>query len=146
EFSEAVNRDSLRVSVDGRDVTPQVYANPNGFDVTPNWELVPGTHHVAVTGTTAAGASFNSGWSFNTAAGAAANFVRAIAPGPGSKVGSSFTLSGRTLPGSHVHIVASGTATALGGLFQIGTGTFQTDVTADGSGNFSAPIALNAVS
>jgi hypothetical protein len=45
-----------------------------------------------------------------------------------------------------VHIVASGEASALGGLLQIGTGTFQTDVTADSSGHFSAPIALNAVS
>ncbi len=146
QFSEAVNRDSLRVSVDGRDVTPYVYANPNGFNVTPNWELTPGTHHVSVTGTTAAGASFNTGWSFNTAAGAAANYVRNISPGPGAKVSSSFTLSGQTLPGSSVHVVASGEATALGGLLQVGTGTFQTDVTADGNGNFSAQIGLNAVS
>lgn len=146
QFSETVNRDSLRVSVDGRDVTSLVYANPNGFDVTPNWELTPGTHHVTVSGTTAAGATFNTGWSFNTAAGAAANFLRNLSPGPGSKVSSSFTLSGTTVAGSHVHIVASGEATALGGLFQVGTGTFQTDVTADGSGNFSAPIGLNAVS
>lgn len=146
QFSQAVNRDSLRVSVDGRDVTSQVYANTNGFNVTANWELVPGTHHVAVSGTTTGGASFSTGWSFNTAAGAAANYIRAISPAPGTRVSSSFTLSGRTLPGSHVHIVASGEATALGGLFQIGTGTFQTDVTADGNGNFSAPIALNAVS
>lgn len=146
QFSEPVNRDSLRVSVDGRDVTPQVYANPNGFNVTANQELTPGTHHVTVGGTTAAGEGFNTGWSFNTQAGAAANYLHSLSPGPGSKVGSSFTLSGTTVPGSHVHVVASGEASALGGLFQIGTGTFQTDVTADGNGHFSAPIALNAVS
>ncbi len=146
QFSEPVNRDSLRVSVDGRDVTSQVYANPNGFDVTPNWELVPGTHHVAVNGTTTAGAGFNSGWSFTTGAGAAPNYVRNVSPGPGSRVGSSFTLNGTTVPGSTVHVVASGEATALGGLLQVGTGTFQTDVTADGNGNFSVPISLNAVS
>lgn len=146
EFSEAVNRDSLRVSVDGHDVTSQVYANPNGFDVTPNFELAPGTHRVSVTGSTTAGPQFNTGWSFTTAAGAAANRIVNVAPPPGSRVGSNFTLRGRTRPGSHVHIVASGSAAALGGLLQIGTGTFQTDVTADGNGNFSAPIALNAVS
>jgi hypothetical protein len=146
EFSESVNRDTLKVSVDGRDVTPLVYANTNGFDVTPNWELTPGTHHVAVTGSTAAGPAFNTGWSFQTSAGAAPNTLTIVSPGPGSKVGSQFTVRGRTLPGSHVHIVATGEATALGGLLQIGTGTFQTDVTADANGNFSAPIALNAVS
>lgn len=146
EFSEPVNRDSLRVSVDGRDLTTNVYANTNGFDVTPNWELVPGTHHVAVSGSTVAGASFSTGWSFSTSAGAAPNFISSISPSPGSKVGSNFTLRGRTLAGSHVHIVASGEASALGGLLQVGTGTFQTDVTADGNGYFSTPIALNAVS
>jgi hypothetical protein len=146
QFSEAVNRDSLHVTVDGRDVTSDVYANPNGFDVTPNWELAPGTHRVRVTGTTAAGASFNTGWSFSTAAGAASNYIRSLSPGPGARVGSSFTLSGTTLPGSHVHIVASGQASTLGGLLQIGTGTFQTDTTADASGRFSAQIAMNAVS
>lgn len=146
QFSEAVNRDSLRVSVDGRDVTPEVYANTNGFDVAPNWELAPGSHHVAVSGSTAAGASFNTGWSFSTAAGASANYIRNLSPGPGSRVGSSFTLSGTTLPGSQVHIVASGQASTLGGLLQLGTGTFQTDTTADGNGRFSASIGLNAVS
>lgn len=146
QFSESVNRDSLRVSVDGRDLTPNVYANTNGFNVTPNWELSPGTHRVAVSGTTTAGATFNTGWSFSTAAGAAANYLRGLSPGPGSKVGSNFTLSGTTLPGSTVHVVASGEASALGGLFQVGTGTFQTDATADGNGRFSVGIGLNAVS
>jgi|SRR5579884_2068052 len=145
-FSEPVNRDSLHVTIDGRDVTSLVYANTNGFNVTPNFELPPGTHRVAVSGTTSAGATFNTRWSFATAAGASANTIRNLSPGPGAKVGSSFTLTGRTLPGSTVHIVASGSSSALGGLFQIGTGTFQTDVTADGNGYFNAPIALNAVS
>lgn len=145
-FSEPVNRDSLRVDVDGRDVTPLVYANPNGFDVTPNFELAPGSHKVTVSGTTTAGASFSRSWSFTTTAGAAANYLRNISPGPGAKVSSSFTLTGHTIPGSRVHVVATGTASTLGGLLQVGTGTFQTDVTADSSGYFSVPIALNAVS
>jgi len=65
-FSESVNRDSLKVSVDGHDVTSLVYANPSGFNVTPDFELTPGTHKVTVSGTTAAGASFTTGWSFST--------------------------------------------------------------------------------
>lgn len=145
-FSEPVNRDSLKVSIDARDVTSLVYANANGFDVTPNFELTPGSHKVAVTGRTTAGATFNTGWSFSTASGAAENYIRSIAPGPGTKVGSSFTLKAQTTPGSKVHIVASGVAGALGGLLQVGTGTFQNDVTADSSGNISVPISLAAVS
>jgi methionine-rich copper-binding protein CopC len=145
-FSEPVNRDSLKVEIDAHDVTSLVYANTNGFNVTPNFELAPGTHKVTLTGSTAAGASFNTGWSFTTASGAAPNTLSNISPGPGSKVSGQFTLRGRTAPGSKVHVVAEGSAATLGGLLQIGTGTFQNDVTADGNGNFSVPISLNAVS
>lgn len=145
-FGQSVNRDSLRVSIDGRDVTPLVYANSNGFNVTPNFELTPGTHQVTATGTTASGSSFSNSWSFTTNAGAAANTITNLSPSPGSRVSSSFTVSGHTRPGSSVHIVANAAANALGGLLQVGTGTFQTDVQADGNGNFSASIGVNAVS
>lgn len=146
EFSEPVNRDSLRVSVDGRDITSDVYANTNGFDVTPNFELVPGSHRVTVTGTTASGSSFTTGWSFSTSAGASANFINGLNPAAATRIGGSFTLTGRTAPGSQVHIVAEGSSSALGGLLQIGTGTFQTDTTADGNGRFAAQISVNGVS
>lgn len=145
-FSQPVRRNALNVSVDGRDVTPSVYANPNGFNVTANFELYAGTHRVTVSGTTVSGATFSRSWTFYTQAGAAANFINRFSPSPGSRVGGSFTISGHTLPNSRIHIVATGESTALGGLLQIGTGTFQTDVQADGNGNFSAPVALNAVS
>lgn len=145
-FSEPVNRDSLRVSIDGRDVTPLVYANTNGLDVTPNFELTPAAHSVTVTGTTVAGASFSTSWSFHTSAGSAPNSITNISPSPGAQVGGQFTLRGRTRAGSSVHIVASGTASALGGLLQVGTGTFQTDVQADANGYFSVPVSLNGVS
>lgn len=139
-FSEPVNQGSLSVTVDGRDETPQVYANSNGFDLTPNFPLNPGTHRVTVRGTTSAGASFNTGWSFTTSNGAQSNTISALSPSPGSRVSGGFTLSGHTLPNSKVHIVASGQAAAFGGLLSVNTGTFQTDTTADGSGHFSAQI------
>jgi len=145
-FSEPVNRDSIHVSIDGRDVTNEVYANANGFDVTAPFALSTGTHAVRVTGTTQAGSSFDTHWSFTTSNGVATNFVRNLTPAPGGHVGGNFTISGNTLPGSKVHIVASGEASALGGLFQMGTGTFTTDVTADASGRFTAPVSINAVS
>jgi len=145
-FSEPINRDTLRVSIDGRDVTQNVYANPTGFDVTSPFALPNGTHHVRVTGTTQAGANFVTGWSFvsGAASSSSENYIRALQPQAGGVVPSTFLLSGRTLPGSHVHIVASGQASALGGLVQIGTGTFQTDTTADGNGVFRANISINA--
>jgi len=143
-FSEPINRDTLRVSIDGRDVTPSVYANTTGFDVTSPFALTNGTHRVRVTGTTQAGANFVTGWSFVSGAASSENYIRALQPQVGGVVPSTFLLSGRTLPGSHVHIVANGQASAFGGLVQVGTGTFQTDTTADGNGVFRANISINA--
>ena len=144
EFSEPVRRDSLKVTIDGNDVTNDVYANANGFDVTPRAPLSQGSHRVRVSGTTQAGASFSTGWSFSTGAASSTNYVNVVSPAPNSKVSGNFTLKGRTLPNSRVHVVASGEASAFGGLLQVGTGTFQSDATADSNGNFSMSIATNA--
>jgi hypothetical protein len=145
-FSEPVKRDTLRVTVDSRDVTSDVYANANGFDVTPSFSLAAGTHRVQVSGETEAGNSFSRNWTFVTGGSeSSTNYIRNVSPAANAQVSSNFTVSGRTAPNSLVHVVASGEANAFGGLLQIGTGTFQTDVHADGNGDFSAQIALNAV-
>ncbi|HET9029967.1 MAG TPA: copper amine oxidase N-terminal domain-containing protein [Candidatus Aquilonibacter sp.] len=145
-FSEPVAQNSVRVSIDGRDVTNDVYINANGFDVTPSFQLPAGTHHVRVTGTTQAGATFARGWAFNTGGTSMQNYIRNVQPAPNGRVTSSFNFSGRTIPGSQVRIVASGQANVFGGIFQVGTGAYQTTATADGNGVFSAAITLNNVS
>jgi hypothetical protein len=139
-FSEPVQRDSVRVSIDGVDVTNNVYANANGFNVTPSQPLYAGTHRVRVTGVTAAGANFATGWTFSTAAGAANNYLRNIQPATNGQVGRQFTITGTTAPNSRIHVVANSSA-SLGGIFQIGTGTYQTDVTADGNGRFQVQLS-----
>ena len=145
-FSEPVNRDTLHVYVDGQDVSGSTAASTTTFNVTPAFPLNPGTHTVRVTGTTANGASFDTGWSFTTGgAGGTNNALLNISPPDGSTVGSSFTLSGQTRPGAAVHIAATASATAFG-IIPIGTGTFQTDVTADGNGYFSVPVNINTTS
>ena len=144
-FSEPVNRDTLHVYVDGQDVSGSTEASSSSFNVTAPFALNPGTHTVRVTGTTAAGATFDKSWSFTTAAGATSNVLNNISPPDGSTVGSSFTLTGETRPGAAVHIAATASATAFG-IIPVGTGTFQTDVTADGSGYFTVPVNLNTTS
>jgi Copper amine oxidase N-terminal domain len=63
-FSVPMQRDSLRVTLDGRDVTSAVYFNERGFQWTPGRALDPGPHHIAVTGTTRDGANVVTGWYF----------------------------------------------------------------------------------
>jgi hypothetical protein len=143
-YSEPVSNGSLRVSIDGRDITPDVFANSGGFNVTPSFALGSGNHQVNVTGTTQNGASFNTGWSFRTGNAAGTNYIRNVSPTTSSRVQATFDLSGRTMPGSQVHIVASGQTSALGGLLQVGTGSYQTSVQADENGAFYTTVSLNS--
>ena len=63
-FTQPMQRDSIRVSVDGTDVSSAVYFNANGFQYTPRRPFYPGTHTVRVSGTTRGGASFSTSWEF----------------------------------------------------------------------------------
>ena len=63
-FAVPVQQGSVRVMLDGRDVTSAIYLNQRGFQWTPGHPLDPGRHHVEVSGTTRSGASFTTGWDF----------------------------------------------------------------------------------
>ncbi|MHB8179153.1 MAG: copper amine oxidase N-terminal domain-containing protein [Vulcanimicrobiaceae bacterium] len=145
DFSQPIATNSLQVTIDGRNVTQNVYANANGFNVTAPYALNNGRHYVHVTGTTQAGANFSAGWGFRGGSVSSANYIQNLQPQPGAVLPTNFIFSGRTLPGSQVHIVATGETPAFGGLIQIGTGTVQADATADANGMFSANISINAV-
>jgi hypothetical protein len=64
DFAQPMRRSSVRVTVDGKDVTPSVYFNSNGFQYTPRRPLDPGRHTVRVSGTTQSGASVDTSWEF----------------------------------------------------------------------------------
>ena len=142
-FTEPINRDSLRVSLDGRDLTSLTYASPTSFYVSPNYQLGLGEHTVTVSGTTQSGEQFTRSWTFNARNATGANFINDVRPAPNSSgVGSTFTLTGATLPGSSIHIVAQGSQN-LFGVFQVGSGTYQTDTQASAGGIFRAQISLS---
>ncbi|HTZ54936.1 MAG TPA: copper amine oxidase N-terminal domain-containing protein [Candidatus Acidoferrum sp.] len=63
-FTQPVRRDSVRVTIDGNDVSSSVYFNGNGFQYTPRRPFYPGQHSVRVSGVTQNGASFATSWEF----------------------------------------------------------------------------------
>jgi hypothetical protein len=63
-FAVPMQRDSLRVLLDGRDITSAVYFNDRGFQWTPGHPLDPGPHHIQLSGTTRDGATVETGWYF----------------------------------------------------------------------------------
>jgi hypothetical protein len=62
-FSEPVQANTVRVRVDGTDVTNNTQVISNGFNSI-SMQLPSGAHRVRVTGTTQAGARFSTGWTF----------------------------------------------------------------------------------
>ncbi len=145
QFSKSVDPNSVRVTLDGRDVSSTTYVSSTQFLFSPPYDLEPTTHTVRVTGRDADGNAFDRTWSFTSGTSSAQNYVTAVTPASGTTVGSTFTVAGTTVPNAHVHIVAVGTAN-MGGIFTVSTGSYSADVIADSSGHFSQAISLNAVS
>lgn len=72
------------------------------------------------------------------AAPSAPNYIRVTSPASGTHVGGTFTISGRTRPGSAIEISAT-SGTNIGGI-PVGSGTFNNTTTADGTGYFSLTV------
>ena len=142
-FSAPVDPNSVRITLDGRDVSSTTDISPNNFLFSPPYALTPQQHTVRITGRGQDGSNFDQSWSFTSGTSVTGNYLSSLQPANGGKVGSSFTLSGTTLPNSSVHIVAVPTA-FIGGVFPVTSGTYVADLKADASGRFEQTISLNA--
>lgn len=145
-FSERIDADSLRITLDGSDVTDRSTRSQSGFVYSPSSSLQAGNHRVAVRGNDSSGRGFDRSWQFDSGNNDQAehNFVSLTSPRDGAVVSGDFMIRGRTLPNSSVRITAGAVADQIPG-FSFGTGSYTGDVIADGNGNFSANISLNSV-
>jgi hypothetical protein len=148
---------SIRVYLDGTDVTSESTRSPRGFTYAPRSPLQAGAHTVRVTGTDTNGQPFNRGWRFSSGTSTAlAGQITNVRPADGSVVPRAFTITGRTTPGARVNIQigsAAGGSNSIGGLIGaiLGGGgnqgsTASFTVNADGNGDFSQPVSINAPS
>jgi hypothetical protein len=150
-----VDPNSIRITLDGTDVTQDSTRSPRGFTYAPRSPLQPGSHRVRVTGTDRNGGNFTRGWSFDSGTSTAlAGEITNVRPGNGATVPNSFVVSGRTTPGARVTIQvgASGRRATVGGIIGaiLGAGdvgnTASSTVRADGEGRFSAQLNIGAPS
>ncbi len=152
-----VNPNTIHVLFDGRDVTARAYVSDQGITYTT--PVLPAIKHTArVTGKDSAGASFDRRWSFTSGGGAdTTNSITNVKPTANATVPNQFTISGHTVAGAKVTIqvgVAQQQATnigqVLGAILGVGGGGnspgVQTTIQADGNGNFSQPVNVNAPS
>ncbi|HTD37857.1 MAG TPA: copper amine oxidase N-terminal domain-containing protein [Candidatus Limnocylindrales bacterium] len=146
---------TVRVLLDGNDITNDSTRSPRGFLYVPHAALTPGHHTVQVSGTDSNGGPFTRGWGFNSGtSNVAAGQITNVRPTNGSTVANTFTITGRTSPGARVAIqvgTSGGQATVgglLGAILGVGgqSNTASTTVTADGNGRFSQQVTINAPS
>ena len=65
-FQEPVDANTVRIAIDGRDVTAQADVTDRSFVLTPRFDLAPGRHTVTIAGRMDHGPSFAGRWSFTT--------------------------------------------------------------------------------
>ncbi|HEX3465545.1 MAG TPA: copper amine oxidase N-terminal domain-containing protein [Candidatus Elarobacter sp.] len=150
-----VDPNSLRITLDGTDVTQDSTRSPRGFTYAPRSPLQPGEHRVRVTGTDNNGGNFNRGWNFSSGTSTAlVGEIRNVRPGNGATVPNQFVVSGVTTPGARVtvQVGANGGRATVGGILGAilggnnGGNTVASTVTADGNGRFATQINIGAPS
>ena len=143
-FSQAVDPNSVKVTIDDRDVTAATAISPTDVLFTPPYALSTGSHTVRVVGTAKSGSSFDKSWSFTSGTSMNDDYIHNLLPSNGSTVGGTFTVSGTALPNSNIHIVAASVA-LLNGVFRVPAGSYNADIIADANGNFSQVVTITVV-
>jgi hypothetical protein len=152
EFAGApVDPNSVRVSLDGLNVTDQTSRSPQGIVYSPPSDLLTQRHEVRVTGRDANGLPFETSWSFTSGTGDVRNSISNVRPDDGATVGRQFVVRGRTMPNARVVVqvgTVNGPATrdVLGQIFGAGgaNSNVRSEVTADANGDFAAPVTIDA--
>jgi Copper amine oxidase N-terminal domain len=151
-----VDPNSIRVTLDGADVTNNSTRSPRGVTYAPQSPLQAGAHQVVISGNDSNGQLFRRAWQFTSGTSAATvGQITNVRPPSGATVGNQFVVSGRTTPGARVNVtvgVSNGGATTIGAIIgSILGGGSQTNsatynVTADANGYFSAQVNIGAPS
>ncbi|HEY3676213.1 MAG TPA: stalk domain-containing protein [Candidatus Tumulicola sp.] len=127
---------SVRVRLDGNDITSRSGVSPDGFSYKPPAPLEFGTHTIQLNGRGRGGLGFERSWSFTVRKGEPTPISLNInEPGEGSVVGRSFTVQGSTAPNGRINVTA--------GASQSGTGQFDGNTTAGPKGNFHIAVSLS---
>lgn len=142
---------TIKMEIDGLNVTDQSSRSPRGVVYSPPSDLVSGPHQVRVSGQDSNGMPFEQRWNFTSGTAVVTNTITDLRPGDGATVKDNFTVTGKTMPGARVVVQAGtvaqrGAENVIGQLLGVGAGNNQvrSEVIADGNGMFQAPITLSA--
>ncbi len=141
-FGESVVPASVRIAVDGEDVTAQAFVSERSFVYEPPADIAPGPHDVSVAGRTPDNETFAEHWTFTTRESVDTNYLSGLEPVSGAALGSTtFVVSGFTRPRARVRVVA--TTSVAGAAFADTTDASQTtDIVAGKNGYFETRLSL----
>lgn len=131
---------TVRILVDGRDVTSSADITPQFFSYRPR-NLPVGAHRVEVSARDYAGNAMRSAWSFQTQAHgeppSSQLYLDVLAPANNSAVGRGpIQVRGKTAPNAVIEAEVTATA-SVAGLFGVNQGIYKESLRADHNGNFS---------
>jgi len=140
-FGEPVAAASVRILLDGREITSETTITDRYFIYEPEAALEPGTHEIVVAGRTPLHEAFLARWSFDSVESTAHNYLSGVEPISGIAVSSPLVISGITRPRSRVGIVATSSETAAH-FSELAGGSLTDHTVADAHGNFSFRLDL----
>jgi Copper amine oxidase N-terminal domain len=135
-FAPQAEAASVRVRLDGNDITSRSGVSSGGFSYKPPAPLDFGGHTVNVTGRGRTGLAFDRSWSFTVRRSEPAPISLAIRlPEENDVVGRTFDVAGTTVANARISVIA--------GAGSSGTGQFSGSTTAGARGNFRISVALS---
>lgn len=138
EFSRYVAAGSVRVLLDGNNVTNRSGVSSSGFSYKPPAPLDYGPHTMRAVGRAADGSPFDRSWSFTVVRGAPETITLTInQPAPNAAVGRNFTIQGNTAANATVRVTAGASPSS--------TGQFSGTTTAGPKGNFRMAVTLTTM-
>jgi Copper amine oxidase N-terminal domain len=139
QFNVGVNAGSIRVWLDGNNITNRTGTSSTGFSYKPPAPLDFGSHTVRVSGRGPGGVPFDRSWSFTVIRTGPVPVMRLTItqPVPNAAVGRTFTLIGNTVANGHI-VVTAGPRPSF-------TGQFNGNTDAGPKGNFRIAVTLTTM-
>jgi hypothetical protein len=134
-FTIEVNASSVRVWLDGNEVTSRSGASRTGFSYTPPAPLEYGSHAVRVTGRSLGAAAFDRSWEFAVVRSGPPQMQLTInQPGANQTVGATFLVQGNTVGNARVQVTVGPAASPMG--------QFAGSTVAGPAGNFKLSVSI----
>ncbi|HEX4013333.1 MAG TPA: copper amine oxidase N-terminal domain-containing protein [Candidatus Cybelea sp.] len=138
EFTHRAAAGSVRVRLDGNNITSRSGVSQTGFSYKPPAPLDFGSHTVRVDGRDVSGSPFDRSWSFSVRRSGPAPMELTInQPAPDAPVGRNFVIQGSTLPNARINVTAGATPSF--------NGQFAGTTSAGGQGNFRIKVTLTTL-